>query len=177
MKAFSPQLPCLTSSGNVEALASRSARAYVFPFGTSKHHMQQQQIQPCLACKTKLSCRKPWRLDGIASRHTVNMAVRPGTHVLILFTSLSSVHILLFFENVGNFVGIYHGLPSLPSFTGIISNYKIFKDWSKVCNTHIKQCDLRDRKWNDVLLKSRPGLRKDTGNTRSPEPGQGRVLL
>lgn len=138
MKAFSPQLPCLTSLGNVEALASGPTRAYAFPFGTSEHHMQQQRIQPCLTCKTKRSCRKPWHLNGIASKHTVNMAVRPGTHVLVPLTSLSAVQILLFWGNAGNFVGIYHGLSTLPSFTGIIANYKIFKDWNRVYNTHIK---------------------------------------
>lgn len=74
-----PQLPCGTSLGNVEALASKSARVYAFPFGNSEHHVPRQQFQPRLAARQNSHAGNPDTSMAL-SLDTVNMAECPGTH-------------------------------------------------------------------------------------------------
>lgn len=105
--------------------------------------------------RIKFACRWSCNLNGIVSRDLVNIAECPGIYILVPLMSTSAVRILPSIKNAGIFVGIYHSLLSLPSFMGIITNYKICKDWNRVYNNTYKDgCDLRDRKCNYVPLKS-----------------------
>lgn len=125
MKGFSAQLQCPTSLGNVEAVNQSLLGRVLFPLEPQNTRCNSHRTTHIWLARIKLYCRKPCNPNGIVSRCMANIAVKYG---LVPLVSLSAVQTLLSIKNAGNFVGIYHRLPSLPSFTGIITNYKICKD-------------------------------------------------
>ena len=136
MKSLSPQYP--TSLGHVEALELMSARTYTFSYGMSEHQIKQQQNTHIWLIRIKLSCRKSCNPNSIFSRHMANIALCPGIYWWVPSHVFICISALLAFKNARNFVGIYLRLTSLPSFTGIMTNYKTCKDWNGVYDTHIK---------------------------------------